>query len=65
MELFEEGKEAEFFASTDELVDKARFYCGNESARLRIANAGLERCVKSKYAYIHRLTAVLNELARI
>jgi spore maturation protein CgeB len=64
-ELFEEGKEAEFFASTEELVDKAKFYCGNESARLRVAGAGFERCVKSKYAYIHRLAAVLGELARI
>jgi spore maturation protein CgeB len=65
MELFEEGKEAEFFSSTEELVDKAKFYCADDSARQRMANAGFERCVKSKYAYIHRLTAVLNELARI
>jgi spore maturation protein CgeB len=63
-ELFEEGKEAEFFASTEELVDKAKFYYGAETARLRIASAGFERCVKSKYAYIHRLAAVLIELAK-
>jgi spore maturation protein CgeB len=64
-ELFDEGKEAEFFASTEELVDKARFYCGDELARRRVADAGFERCVKSKYAYVHRLAAVLGELARI
>jgi spore maturation protein CgeB len=64
-ELFEEGKEAEFFSSTEELIDKAKFYCGNESARLRVADAGFERSVKSKYAYIHRLAAVLGELSRI
>jgi len=64
-ELFDEGKEAEFFSSTEELVDKARFYCGDESARQRVAGAGFERCVKSKYAYIHRLAAVLGELTRI
>jgi spore maturation protein CgeB len=64
-ELFEEGKEAEFFASTEELVDKVRFYCRDESARLRVAGAGFERCAKSKYAYIHRLTVVLSKLARI
>jgi len=64
-ELFDEGKEAEFFASTEELVDKARFYCGDELARRRVAVAGFERCVKSKYAYVHRLAAVLGELARI
>jgi len=61
-ELFEEGKEAEFFSSKEELVDKAKFYCSDESARLQIAGAGYERCVKSKYAYIHRLTAVLDEI---
>jgi spore maturation protein CgeB len=64
-ELFEEGKEAEFFASTEELVDKARFYSSDESARLRVAGAGFERCGKSKYAYIHRLAGVLSELDRI
>jgi hypothetical protein len=64
-ELFEEGREAEFFSSTEELVDKAKFYCGNESARLQVAVAGFERCVKSRYAYIHRLAVVLGELSRI
>jgi spore maturation protein CgeB len=64
-ELFEEGKEAEFFASTEELVDKAKFYCDYDSARLRVAGAGFERCVKSKYAYIHRLATVLDEIARL
>lgn len=64
-ELFEEGKEAEFFASVPELVDKAKFYCADDSARLRIARAGYERCIDSKYAYIHRLAAALGELARI
>jgi hypothetical protein len=64
-ELFDEGKEAEFFASNEELVDKARFYCGDESARGRIARAGFERCVKSNYAYVYRLATVLGELAKI
>jgi spore maturation protein CgeB len=64
-ELFDEGKEAEFFASTEELVDKAKFYCGDESARLRVAGAGFARCAKSKYAYINRVAAVLVELGRI
>jgi spore maturation protein CgeB len=61
--MFEEGKEAEYFDSTEELVEKAKFYCGHEIARQRIAWAGHERCVKSKYAYIHRLEATLRALA--
>jgi spore maturation protein CgeB len=64
-ELFEEGKEAEFFTSTEEFLDKAQFYCNDESATRRIAQAGFERCVKSKYAYVHRLKTVLAELGRI
>jgi hypothetical protein len=64
-DLFEEGREAEFFASAEELIDKTRFYCRDESARLRVARAGSQRCVKSKYAYVHRLDAALAALARI
>jgi spore maturation protein CgeB len=63
-ELFEEGKEAEFFSSAEELINKVRFYCGDESATRRIAQSGFERCVKSKYAYVHRLETVLAELDR-
>jgi spore maturation protein CgeB len=63
--LFEEGKEAEFFASAEELVDKGKFYCGDESSRLRMARAGFERCIKSRYAYIHRLDATLHALGRV
>jgi spore maturation protein CgeB len=63
-ELFEEGKEAEFFASTAELIDKVRFYCSNDSARLRVARAGFQRCINSRYAYFYRLESVLGELVR-
>ena len=63
--LFEEGKEAEFFNSAEELVDKAKFYSGDENSARQIAAAGFERCVKSKYAYIYRLSATLRELDRV
>jgi hypothetical protein len=42
-ELFEEGNEAEFFATLDELNDKIGFYLGNEPARCRIAEKGRRR----------------------
>jgi spore maturation protein CgeB len=61
-EFFAEGKEAEFFESTEELVDKVRFYCANDAARQAIAQAGYERCVKGKYAYVHRLNTVLDSI---
>lgn len=61
-EFFDEGTEAEFFDSPEELVDKVRFYCANESARKGIATAGRARCSKSGYAYIDRLKRVLMDL---
>jgi len=64
-EFFEEGKEAEFFSSTEELLDKVQFYCSNETARVRVANAGYIRCTKSQYAYVHRLRSALEVIYRL
>ena len=58
--FFEEGVEAEFFGSEDELVDKLMFYGRDESARARLAAAGLDRCRRSGYAYTQRLAAALD-----
>jgi spore maturation protein CgeB len=62
--FFAEGQEAEFFGSTEELVDKVRFYSANEVARKRIAQAGMERCATSRYAYVHRMTDALEQICR-
>lgn len=64
-ELFAEGEEADFFSSESEVVDKVKFYCGNEPARARIAQAGYRRCIDGRYAYVHRLKAALDRLAMI
>ena len=61
-EFFEEGKEAEYFSSDEEFRDKVRFYLGNESARLRIARAGHQRCMSSGYSYDDRIRTVMDEL---
>ncbi|HEY7790469.1 MAG TPA: glycosyltransferase [Vicinamibacterales bacterium] len=61
--LFEEGRDAEFFASCEELVDKVRYYCRDEAARQRVATAGYQRCMNSRYAYVHRLDAALRDVA--
>lgn len=63
-EFFYEGKEAEFFSSDEELLDKIKFYCSNESARQRIAEAGYNRCIDGKYAYVHRLRAALDQVSQ-
>jgi spore maturation protein CgeB len=61
-EFFAEGKEADFFGSEAEFVDKVQFYCANEPARARIATAGHCRCMDGRYAYVHRLKNVLEKI---
>lgn len=61
-QFFEEGKEAEFFSCQAELVDKARFYASHDSARSRIAAAGLLRCQRSGYSYLERMRGALQDL---
>jgi spore maturation protein CgeB len=63
--LFAEGSEAEFFASEEELLDKIKFYSGNEPARKTIAGAGYQRCVNGAYSYVHRLRSALDTLERV
>jgi spore maturation protein CgeB len=64
-EFFEEGEEAEFFASCEELVDKVKFYSGNEPARKRIADGGYNRCKAGGYAYVCRLKIALDALKQV
>jgi len=59
LSLFEEGTEAEFFGSDEEMVSKARFYSANGSARARIAAAGLQRCIKSNYDSLSQLRRIM------
>ena len=62
--LFEPGKEAEYFDSAEELVDKAEFYARQDAQRQRIAQAGYERCIRSKYAYVYRLEEALSAMGK-
>jgi spore maturation protein CgeB len=60
--FFEEGRDAEFFASEDEMLDKIRYYLANEEERLRIARNGYERSFRDGYSYTARMKKVLAEL---
>jgi spore maturation protein CgeB len=64
-EFFTEGKEAEFFGSEAELLDKLHFYLANDLARTRVAAAGLERCRAGRYAYIHRMQDALARMGKV
>ena len=63
--FFNEGTEAEFFDSEAELLDKATFYAANEAARAKIAVMGMERGVRGRYAYVHRLDDALATIGEI
>lgn len=60
--LFREGIEADFFASTAELVERCRYYLSHAAIRLDVARAGRERCQASGYSNTHRLGAALRGL---
>jgi spore maturation protein CgeB len=60
--LFAEGREAEFFGSDDELLEKTRHYLAHPEQRRRIAAAGRERCLRDGYSYQDRLAEILDRL---
>jgi hypothetical protein len=60
--LFEEGKEAVFFRSREDLLQKVRYFCDHEDERSAIAAAGRRRCLKSGYSHADRVSFMLDSL---
>ena len=60
--LFEEGKEAEFFGSNEELLRKIKYYLAHPEERKRIAVAGRERCLRSGYSNQEQLKWALSQV---
>ena len=62
LSMFDEGKEAEFFETQQEVTEKVSFYLKHPAARRRIAEAGRERCFKSGYTSRQSLLDVLGRI---
>jgi spore maturation protein CgeB len=62
--LFQEGQEAEFFASPAELLAKIRYYLDHGEERQRIAAAGLARCQRSGYSTHATMARILTNIAK-
>lgn len=60
--LFDEGREADFFGDTAELVAKTKHWLANEEMRRHVAAAGRERCLRDGYSYHDRLAVVFREI---
>jgi spore maturation protein CgeB len=62
LELFVEGKEADFFSTDKELLDKCKYYLKNEKLRIEISKAALNRCNKSGYSNIDSLKKIISQI---
>lgn len=60
--LFEEDKEAVFFSSNEELLEKCKYYLAHEDERMKIAAAGRQRCLDSDYSNEGMIRKVLAEV---
>jgi spore maturation protein CgeB len=60
-DFFEEGIEAEFFESKDELLAKIKVNLNNRAEREQIAQAGRERCLNSGYSMRVQVNSILLE----
>lgn len=57
--MFEEGKEAAFFSSNEELLAKCQYYLKNETERKLISRFGKARCQTSNYSNEKMINYVL------
>jgi spore maturation protein CgeB len=63
--LFTEGKEAEFFSSEAELLQKVQYYLAHPAERRAVASGGRERCLNSGYSNHDRLRWMLAQIQEL
>jgi len=57
--LFEEGREAGYFGSAGELIDKIRYYLSRDAERALIAAAGYRKVISGGHTYSDRLSQII------
>jgi len=62
LKFFREDKEAVFFASKEELLEKVRYYLEHEEERKKIAQAGYEKCLRMNCTYDDMARAILAKI---
>jgi spore maturation protein CgeB len=62
LSLFEDGNEAVFFNTKEQLLEKVKYFLEHEDERKAIARAGLARCLQSGYSHERRLSQVLHTI---
>jgi spore maturation protein CgeB len=65
LSFFEEGIEAEFFSSNQELLEKVRIFLRKDLEREKIAMAGYQRCIKSGYSMRSQLSSMLAQTTNV
>jgi spore maturation protein CgeB len=65
LDLFEDGKEAGYFGTPEELVEKTRSYLSDDAERTRIAEAAFRKVRGGKHTYQDRLSSMLAIASRL
>ena len=63
--LFKEGKEADFFRSKEELIEKLTLYLGDEQLRHAVAVNGYRRVMEGGHDVVSRMKQVLEHVEKI
>jgi len=58
-ELFDEGREAAYFSSPDEMVEQVGFYLAHPSLRKQIGDAGYRKVTSGRHTYTDRLLQMI------